>query len=582
MPLKSEQMKTLQIILITTLFLFMGCKNTTKKSTDISQSSLILCFPVTTDTDWYKSEKVAPLFDGLNALDFPVSTKNELVQKYFNQGLVLAYGFNHAEAARSFYYATKLDPTCAMAYWGYAYVLGPNYNAGMESDNYERAYEAIQKAIVLSTTNMTRKEIAMINALSKRYVKEPVEDRKELDLAYSKAMEEVFKEFPNDADIGTIYAESQMNLHPWDLFDKEGNAKEWTPKIISTLEQVLKINPRHCGAHHFYIHAVEASKEPEKGLQSAKLFDEGLVPGAGHLLHMPSHIYIRTGDYHKGTLSNIRALESDSSYVTACNAQGAYPLAYYPHNYHFLAATATLEGNSEWAIKAAKKTAEHANQQLMKEPGWGTLQHYYTIPYNVYVKFGKWKEILEMNNPDTTLKYPEAVRHFARGMAFLGLNDLSNSKKELKYLENDAGDESLRKITVWEINSVFDLLQIAQRVLNAEILASEANYKESIALLREAVKMEDALNYNEPPDWFFSVRHHLGSIQIEAGKYQDAILTFEEDLDRLPKNGWAYHGMKLAYSKLNDIDKMKEIDQQLAKSWETADIDLSNSRIKTK
>lgn len=574
-------MKNILLIVITTLTIMIGgCKNASKQSTGDVAANQFICNFVPTDAEWYKTDNKAPLLEGLDVVDFPISTDNELVQKYFNQGLVLAYGFNHAEAARSFHYATKLDPNCAMAFWGYAYVLGPNYNAGMESDNYERAYEAIQKAISLSKNNTSPKEIALINALSKRYVKEPVEDRKELDATYSKAMGEVFKTFPTDADIGTLYAESQMNLHPWDLFDKQGQAKEWTPEIIATLDQVLNINPRHCGAHHFYIHAVEASAEPEKGLQSARLFDEGLVPGAGHLVHMPSHIYIRTGDYHKGTLSNIQAVEKDSVYVSACNAQGAYPLAYYPHNYHFMAATATLEGNSQWAILAANKTAEHANQQLMKEPGWGTLQHYYTIPYNVNVKFGKWKEILEMKNQDTTLQYPEAVRHYARGMAYLGLNDLPNSKRELQLLEKYANDESLKEITIWEINSIYDLLQIAQKVLKAEILASEGSFDQSITLLKEAVEMEDQLNYNEPPDWFFSVRHHLGAIQIEAGKYKDAITTFEEDLNKLPKNGWAYHGMKLAYTKLNDEKRLKEVDQKLADAWATADVELSNSRIK--
>ncbi|MBC8005544.1 MAG: hypothetical protein H7X84_08710 [Verrucomicrobia bacterium] len=567
--------------IVVLVFMIGGCKNVNKQSSESVGVNQFICNFFPTDTEWYKTDNKAPLFEGLDVVDFPISTDNKLVQKYFNQGLVLAYGFNHAEAARSFYYASKLDPNCAMAFWGYAYVLGPNYNAGMESDNYERAYEAIQKAITLSKTNSTTKEIALINALAKRYVKEPVEDRIELDVAYSKAMGEVFKAFLNDADIGTLYAESQMNLHPWDLFDKQGQAKEWTPEILATLDQVLKINPKHCGAHHFYMHAVEASSEPEKGLKSAQLFDEGLVPGAGHLLHMPSHIYIRTGDYHKGTLSNIQAIKKDSAYVSVCNAQGAYPLAYYPHNYHFMAATATLEGNSQWAILAARKTAEHANQQLMKEPGWGTLQHYYTIPYNVYVKFGKWKEILEMSNRDTSLKYPEAVRHYARGMAYLGLNDLTNSKKELQILEKYASDESLKELTIWEINSVYDLLQIAQRVLKAEIMASEASYDQSIALLKEAVEMEDQLNYNEPPDWFFSVRHHLGAVQIEAGKYRDALTTFEEDLNRLPKNGWAHHGMKLAYAKLNELNKLKEMDQKLASSWATADVELSNSRIKT-
>lgn len=572
-------MKIKYFNLFVILTMFIGCKNKTD-SNDISQRPFIACAPLTTDADWYKTDNIAPIIDGLDVLDFPVTTKINLVQQYVNQGLVLAYGFNHAEAARSFYYATKLDPECAMAYWGFAYVLGPNYNAGMESDNYERAYTAIQTALQLSNNDISPKEKALINALSKRYVKDPVDDRSELDLAYSNAMGDVYKNFPDDADVTTLYAESMMDLHPWDLWDKEGNTKEWTPKIISTIEHAIAINPKHPGAHHFYIHVVETSFEPEKGLNSAQLFDNDLVPGAGHLVHMPSHIYIRTGDYHKGTLSNIRAISVDSSYVSACNAQGAYPLSYFPHNYHFMAATATLEGNSKWAIEASDNVAEHSNILLMKEPGWGTIQHYYTIPYYIYAKFGKWEEILEMKNADPSLKYPEAVRNYARGMAFLGLGDVTSAKKELNSLENYANDESLKEITIWDINSVDVLLQIAKRVLKAEILASESYFDESIALLNEAVIIEDGLNYNEPPDWFFSVRHHLGAVQIEAEKYEDAINTFEEDLKRLPKNGWALHGLKLAYTKLDNQNKTSEIDDKLKTIWATADIKLSSSRIK--
>jgi len=572
-------MKNEYLKLIIVLSLVIGCKNKTN-SNDISQRPFIACAPLTTDADWYKTDNIAPIIDGLDVLDFPVTTKKDLVQQYVNQGLVLAYGFNHAEAARSFYYATKLDPECAMAYWGFAYVLGPNYNAGMEPDNYERAYTAIQKAVQLSNDTISPKEKALIDALAKRYVKDPVDDRSELDIAYSKAVAAVYEIFPNDADVATLYAESMMDLHPWDLWDKKGNTKEWTPKIISTLEHALTVNPKHPGAHHFYIHVVETSFEPEKGLASSQLFDEDLVPGAGHLVHMPSHIYIRTGDYHKGTLSNIRAIAVDSSYVSACNAQGAYPLSYFPHNYHFMAATATLEGNSKWAIEASDKVAAHSNTLLMKEPGWGTIQHYYTIPYYVYVKFGKWEEILEMKNEDPTLKYPEAVRNYARGMAFLGIKDIVSAKIELASLENYANDENLKEITIWDINSVDVLLQIAKRVLKAEILASESNYEESIVLLREAATIEDALNYNEPPDWFFSVRHHLGAVQIEAEKYKDAIDTFEEDLQRLPKNGWALHGIKLAYTKLNDTGKTSEIEERLKTIWATADVEITTSRIK--
>lgn len=565
-------------IILITLFL-QSCNSNSEQKTDISQRPIIGCAPPTTDREWYNSDNIAPLFTGLDAIDLPASTSNPLVQTYINQGLALAFGFNHAEAARSFYYATKLDSTCAMAYWGYAYVLGPNYNAGMESDNYERAYNAIEKAKIYFD-DITEKEQDMINVLSHRYVKDPVEDRTELDVVYSKACKGLVSKYPEDATIQTLYAESMMNLHPWDLWDKDGSSKEWTAEIIEALDNAIAIDSLHIGAHHFYIHAVEASKTPELGLHSAQIFDDGVVPGAGHLIHMPSHIYIRTGDYHKGSVANIKAIEADSNYITSCRAQGAYPLAYYPHNYHFLAATATLEGNGELAIMAALEMADYVNEQIMQEPGWGTLQHYYTIPYYVYVKFGKWDEILAMKNFDSTMIYPEAIKAYARGMAFIGKNDIVEAKKELKKLEGYASNEELKELTIWEINSMYSLVQIANKVLKAELLANEGNYNESIALLKEAIEIEDALNYNEPPDWFFSVRHNLGAIQIEAGMNEEALLTYKEDLERLPKNGWSTHGIMLAYKNLGNEMEVNKTNIELEQIWATADIVLSGSRLK--
>lgn len=573
-------MKT--VIFVFLLFIVFSCKNSEKEPDVISitepPQSKYGCAPQVTDKEWYKSDNKAPIFKGLDALDYPVNTKSPEAQKYFNQGLVLAYGFNHAEAARSFYYATKLDPECAMCYWGYAYVLGPNYNAGMEDDNYERAYDAIQKAKGVGSTS--KKEIDIINAMAERYVEKPVEDRTELDIAYSDAMKKLHKKYPDDEEISTIYAESLMNLHPWQLFDKEGDPMGWTPEIVNLLESILQKKPKHPGANHFYIHAVEASSSPERANRSAKVFDDGLVSGAGHLIHMPSHVYIRTGEYHKGTLANIRAVEADSSYVTQCHAQGAYPLAYYPHNYHFLAATATLEGNSEWAMIGANKLSGHVHPDLMKEPGWGTLQHYYSIPLYVRVKLGQWEELINSDFKTYNLPYIQAVKHYAQGMAFMANNDLNNAREELKALELLSDDKRLAEITIWEINSVSTLIQIAKRVLKAEILANEKQFKESIALLIEAVEIEDSLNYDEPPDWFFSVRHHLGAVQIEAGKYQDAIATYEADLKKLPKNGWAQHGMRLAYENLNDQKNVNRMNQLIAESWKGADIEINSSRIK--
>ena len=547
---------------------------------DISNRPFIACAPITTDLSWYQSDNIAPLIDGLDVMEFPVTTNDRLAQKYINQGMVLAYGFNHAEAARSFYYAAKLDPDCAMAYWGFAYVLGPNYNAGMEPDNYQRAYDAVQKAKELASKNASQKEKDLINALSKRYVQFPVEDRSELDLEYSNALREVYNKYSYDADVAALYAESMMDMFPFDLWDENRNPRERTNEIVQVVNKALEIDPKHPGAHHFKIHMLEASSHPDGALESAKIFDEGLVPGAGHLIHMPSHVYIRTGDYHKGTLANLRAVVVDSNYVAACNAQGAYPIAYFPHNYHFLAATAALEGNSSLALNASYNVAKHSSTTLMKEPGWGTLQHFYTIPFYISVKFGKWEEILELENEVPSLKYPAAILNYARGLAFLSLGEMEKAKKELYSLETFAKDESLKEITIWDINTVSVLVQIARNVLKAEILAKEFKYSESISLLREAIEIEDGLNYNEPPDWFFSVRHHLGAIQIEAGLYNDAVSTYKEDLLRLPKNGWALHGLKLAYENLNKQDKVKEVELLRKQSWENADIVLTTSRVK--
>ena len=325
--------------LLPVLFLLSCTGNSGKKE---KEPMVIGCYsPKTTDKDWYTSGRKAPMFKGLEGIDFKISTTSKEAQDYFNQGLMLSYGFNHAEAARSFYEAARLDTACAMAFWGYAFVLGPNYNGGMEEDNFQRAYEASRKAQSLSK-NCTPKESIDL-ALTFRYVSHPSVDRTTLDEAYATAMKKVYEQYAADPDVGALYAESLMNLHPWDLYDKKTKAaKAWTPELINILEHLIKTNPKHPGAHHFYIHALEVSAIPEKALASARLLDT-LVRGAGHLVHMPSHIYINTGDYHLGTLSNLRAAKVDSVYTTACHAQGVYPLTYYPHNYHFLAATATLE-----------------------------------------------------------------------------------------------------------------------------------------------------------------------------------------------------------------------------------------------
>jgi tetratricopeptide (TPR) repeat protein len=561
------------------LFLF-ACRygNRTKenRSSDKTAQSIGCYNPRTTDKDWYASGKKAPLFEGLGGIDFSISTSVKEAQAYFNQGMMLAYGFNHAEAARSFFEAARLDSNCAMAYWGFAYVLGPNYNAGMEEDNFQRAYEASVKAQSLSK-NCTPKEKALIEALATRYVQQPEADRSSLDVAYAAAMKKVYTQYSSDPDIGALYAEAMMDLHPWDLYDKKTKApKAWTPELISVLEHLMKLHPTHPGAHHFYIHALEASATPEKALASARLLDT-LVPGAGHLVHMPSHIYINTGDYHLGSLSNIRAVETDSAYTTACHAQGAYPLAYFPHNYHFLAATATLEGNSALAWETAKKLQQHTSEEIMRMPGWGTLQHYYTIPYYIAVKLSMWDTIVHLPPPGRDLVYPRAIWHYARGMAFLGKHDLANAKKDMDSLNLLAADTILQDLTIWNINTTADLVQIAAKVLFAGIAIQQQQADQSVSMLKEAVAIEDKLNYNEPPDWFFSVRHHLGAVLLNAGKYKEAEDVYQQDLRTWRKNGWALIGLQKALAAQKKNKEAEEAHTAFNEAWKYADVKISSS-----
>jgi hypothetical protein len=560
---------------VLSVLLILSCNN--KKEVKEKTSVMTGCHSTqTTDNEWYTSGKKAPMFKGLEGIDFKISTTSEEAQAYFNQGMMLSYGFNHAEAARSFYEASRLDSTCAMAYWGYAYVLGPNYNAAMEEENYQPAYDATLKALSLSK-NCTPMEISLINALTTRYEAKAPDDRTHLDIAYAAAMKKVYEQYSTDPDIGALYAESLMDLHPWDLYEKQTKKpKAWTPELIAVLEHLIQTHPMHPGAHHFYIHALESSSTPEKALPSAKLLDT-LVPGAGHLVHMPSHIYINTGDYHLGTLSNLRAVEVDSLYTTACHAQGVYPLTYYPHNYHFLAATAALEGNSQLAWKAAGKLQEHTATDIMNQPGWGTLQHYYIIPYYIAVKFAMWDTIFSLPRPEKDLLYPQAIWHYAQGMAYLGTNDLPNAQKELDTLEILAADTSLQQITVWGINTTADLVQIAVKVLSGEIAARQNQFEASISLLKEAVQIEDNLNYNEPPDWFFSVRHHLGAVLLKAGKYKEAEKVYRKDLEIWKKNGWALIGLYNSLILQKKESEAQSVKSDFDKAWQYADVKLLSS-----
>jgi tetratricopeptide (TPR) repeat protein len=542
-----------------------------------ANSTAIGCSTEVSDKSWFSSGKKAPLFEGLEGIHFPISAKNIEVQKYFDQGLILSFAFNHAEAGRSFYEAARLDSNCAMCWWGFAYVLGPNYNAGMEKDNYQRAYEAVKKAKNKSVF-CTQKEKDLIEALTVRYSGDTTIKRSVLDSSYAARMRTVYKIYPDDVTVASLFSESLLDLHPWNLWHKDGRMQPWTPEIIEVLEKSLKLDPRNVGANHFYIHAMEMSRHAETAAASADLLRD-LVPASGHLVHMPSHTYIRIGRYHDGVVANQKAVIIDSLYVEACHAKGVYPLAYYPHNYHFIAACATLGGESKIAMKAAFATSERAHKKLLRDPAWATLQHYYSIPLYVEVKLGLWIDIIQSSAPEKDLKYPLVIWHYAQGMAMLSENKIVEAKKHLVEMKNIMTDATIKNLTIWGINTVFDLCVIASKTLDGEILAKEKNFSSAISILKEAVTAEDALNYDEPPDWFFSVRHHLGAVLVDAGKLIESIDVYEKDLETYRENGWALKGLMNAYEKLGDSKKYAEIKSRFEKSWQYSDITISSSRI---
>ena len=544
-------MKSGVVIILFILFVFIGCS---------------------TETD-----KQAPLFTDLGTLEYPITTDSELAQKYFNQGLILTYGFNHEEAFRSFEEVARLDTNCAMAYWGMAYVLGPNINLPMDAGVVSTAYEAIQKAINL-LDNETQKEKDFVIALSKRYSDEIMEDRTPLDQAYSDAMREFVKKYPDDLDAATMFAESIMDLHPWDYWQKDGTMQPWTNEILSTLEGVMKVNPDHHGANHLYIHAVEASKTPESGIASANKL-RFLAPGAGHLVHMPAHIYIRTGRYHEGSLANIRAVKSDEEYINQCNQQGFYPLAYYPHNYHFLWATATLEGDSKTAIDAAIKTSQKPPDSLLNVCGYQTLQHFAVIPLYAYVTFGKWDEILNYPEPQDERPYMKSVWHYARAMAFIAKDDLVNAENECAVIETMRSDKNIEDLSIWGINSAGTLIKIAYEVASGELAAKKKDYPLAIQHLKTAVDLEYTLRYDEPPTWFYPCSQNLGAVLIEAGKYEEAEKVYKKNLEEIENNGWGLFGLHQALLKQNKIEEAREVEKRFNEAWKYSDIELTSSRI---
>ncbi len=527
-----------------------------------------------------KPKRGAPLLEGLGDYHHEVTTKNPEAQKYFDQGLILGWGFNHAEAARSFREAVRLDPECAMCYWGVAWVLGPNINAKMDAADVPKAWEALQKASALKS-KVSEKEQAYITALEARYAEKPPEDRAPLDKAFADGMREVVKKYPDDLDAQAILGEALMDLHPWDYWNvKKGKAQPWTGEILGILETVMAKNEQHPGANHLYIHAVEASPtNAKKGVAAADRLGK-LVPGAGHLVHMPAHIYLRVGRYADASAANEAAIKADQAYITQCRSQGLYPLAYHPHNFHFLWASATFEGKSAKAIEAAKQVAGKVPADKLGDHCWGTLQHYHSTPLYAYARFGKWDEILSEPKPDAKLVYPTAVWHYARGMAHVGKGELDKAATELDALKQLTAKqkEELTKVTIWDINSSAALMEIAIKVLSGEMAAKKGNHKLAIKELEGALDLEEKLNYDEPPDWYYPVRHSLGAVYLEAKKPKQAERVYLDDLKWWPENGFSLFGLREALAAQGKKKQAAAVDARLQKAWANADVQLTSSR----
>jgi tetratricopeptide (TPR) repeat protein len=513
-----------------------------------------------------------PLFEGLSSLHHPVTTTVPEAQRYFDQGLRLIYAFNHDEAARAFKEAVRLDPNCAMASWGIALALGPNYNLPVDAERDRAAYEALQRALTLAS-KVSEAERAYIEALAKRHVADPKADRKTLDVAYADAMREVAKRFPDDLDAATLFAEAMMNLRPWELWTMDGQPAPGTEEIVSTLESVLQRNPEHPGAIHYYIHAVEASHQPERAEPFADRLGK-LMPAAGHLVHMPSHIYIRTGRYHDAAEVNAKAAAIDAAYIEKYDIQGAYRMMYYPHNIHFFWAAATLEGRSKEALQAAKDFAAKLPVEMVRQ--MPMVEGFVPTYLFALVRFGKWQEVLKQPTPPADFKYSTGMWHYARGLAFAATKRLNKATAEHKKLtEITAATPPDAQVMM---NSAAALLQVAANVLGGEIAAKRRNVDEAVQLLEQAVRQQDALRYEEPPAWYYPVRQSLGAVLLKAGRATEAEAVYREDLRRNPENGWSLYGLTQSLRAQKKAEEAAAVDQRFREAWARADVKLTASR----
>ncbi|MGA8761488.1 MAG: hypothetical protein WB562_01245 [Candidatus Sulfotelmatobacter sp.] len=488
-----------------------------------------------------QSRPVTPVA-GLGDLHHPVSTHNAAAQQFFDQGLRFIYAFNHDEAARSFQHASELDPKLAIAYWGIAEAVGPNYNDPADPNRYKQAHDAVQKAVDLSA-GASPSEQAYIQALARRFPADPNSDLKKAAEDYRDGMRQVMSEFPDDLDAATLFAEAGMNLHPWGLWHPDGTPEAGTEEIVTALESVIKRDPNHLGAVHYYIHAVEASPTPERALAGANRL-AALAPAAGHIVHMPAHVYIRTGDYEAAVKTNEKAAEVDRAYIKATGVQGIYPMMYYSHNLHFIAMCAAMNGNYAESRKNADLLMANVSPHVKEVP---PLEGFTTIPLAVEIRFHHWNEILKMPQPDPALKATTMFWHFARGLALAGTGKLGEAEAEYKIVSDAQAATPPDEIFQMPINNkTKDILEIARDVLGAKIAIARKDNSGAIAMLQEAVTIQDTLKYGEPPDWFYPVRESLGGVLLMSGDTAGAEKVFREDLTRNLRNPRSLWGLRQA------------------------------------
>jgi tetratricopeptide (TPR) repeat protein len=528
------------------------------------------------------SEPKAPLYDNLGSLHHEITTASPDAQRYFDQGLTLSYAFNHAEAIRSFKQAVAIDPECAMCYWGIAYALGPNINAPITPEAAKEAFDAIGQARQRGAQASAR-ERAYIEALAKRYASDPKAERPPLDAAYATAMRDVVAKFPDDLDAATLFAQSLMDTAPWAYWNQDGSPKPFTNEVLAALESVLERKSDHVGAIHLYIHAVEASPDPKRAEPYADKL-AALVPGAGHLVHMPGHIYLRTGRFHDASVANEKAIKADQAYQAGNRAPGnmMYDVGYVPHNPHFLVSSLSFEGRRAEALKAAESVKNIVHADMLRDPAMGGMvQHFMLTPLYTKLRFAMWEDVLAEAAPAQDLPYMQAISHAARSMAYSATGRFDEAEKELSAVMAAKGDGSLKTMYISTVNVASAIADIAYDVAAGELRARQKRAAEAAKHFSAAVAREDALIYMEPPDWPIPVRQLRGAALLALGRAAEAEAAFRGDLKKFPNNGWSLSGLResrIRQGRGRD-GEIGALDIQLGQAWSRADVKLDAGRV---